>query len=263
MASTDFSTPIYRDEPTEDSHDSPSDLAEVSEVEGIDLNDPALLQEEIIGANLEADPYATPPPPPDSWYRVRLKRLDVKSKDKSGADILAPYSIKPEKKKGVPVIGANGKPKVNAWMALEASIIDLSGKYDGLKARDYFLSTQIDSRTGTSRILYLVTQVFKVKLPAHYNAAIVVEALIKQLAGDPEVDCEFIWAASPSQSDTEAIRAKGIYAPEVKGMHKFPQVNGVYQPEMMVEVAGFGKVSVRAQSRINGYAPVGTKTKKK
>jgi hypothetical protein len=263
---TDFSTPIYAQEesPAEESTHA---LSDVSEVEGIDLNDPALLQEEITGANPDADPYATPPPPPDAWYRVKLKRLDVKQKDKQGNVVLQAYSTKPEVVKGVPVLLPNGKPKINAWMALEATIIDINPtghvSYDGIRARDYFISTKIDKRSATSTMLNLVVNVFKITLPPKYDAAFLVNSVVKALAGEPEVDAEIIWSGSPNQADTDAIKAKGIYAPEVKGMHKFPQVKGIYQPEMMVEVAGFGKVSVRAQPRINGYAPVGTKTKKR
>src|ERR1700734_3814157 len=102
----DFSTPIYAEETS--SPEESSSLSDVSEVEGIDLNDPSLLQEEIVGANPDADPYAAPPPPPDGWYRVKLKRLDVKQKGKDGTVVLQAYSTKPEIVKGVPVLLPNG-----------------------------------------------------------------------------------------------------------------------------------------------------------
>src|SRR5258708_5117176 len=84
----------------------------------IDPNDPRLTSEEL-NVNVGADAYAQPAPPPDARYRAKLKHLRPKDDRQQEVDYLA-------KKWGTKV------PQLVYVTGLEASIIDPSGKYDGL-----------------------------------------------------------------------------------------------------------------------------------
>src|ERR1700677_5072396 len=112
-----FGQPIYA--PEED-----PTTAEVggqpSEV--LDPNDPVFTSENI-DVNPDVDAYAFPPPPPDGKYRAKLKLVQHKNADGSLVDWYAA------------TWGQNPPTKVLVT-GVEASIIDPSGKFDGVKVYD-------------------------------------------------------------------------------------------------------------------------------
>lgn len=258
---TDFSAPIYRDEEVDaSSHDQSQDDSGSEPV--IDLNDPSLLMQEVTG-DASADPYAAPPPVPDSHYRAKLKQIDVK--DAQGQPTR--LAMRQEMKypgggaPGVPEFLPSGKPKMYVATAIEATILDPGGRYDNIKVFDRFFDSRTD-RNGANKMLHLL-KVLGVKLPNPLNAKTLSDMVLKVLAGEPEVDIETTWEGQPSQDDAKLIKEKGGKAPRIKGMHRFPQVDGKPVPDMEVQVDKVGKVNVHAQAQLAGIFAAGSKTKKK
>jgi hypothetical protein len=188
----------------------------------IDLNDPRLTSE-ILEANLEADAYAFPPPPPDAKYRAKLKLVQQENSNKEKMDYLP--AVWGQKEQAVLVA------------SIEASIIDPTGKYDGIKVYDRNVSTFLgrDGGTKVSTILARLKQPSGdpwVPLNARWTQAQWMQTLVKALAGEPEIGLETIWEWSCQKCGEEAKARKERYPRSVTGMHKFPQLKGQYQPEM-------------------------------
>jgi hypothetical protein len=269
MATADFS-PIYRDDP--ETHEDSGAEVEVDPsavaAADIDYNDPNLLMQEIVGADPTADAYATPPPPPDGWYRCKLKQIDVKRKDNTkGQFAVMPdmdYSVTPPVQKKHPKTGEGMK---YVTTAIEARIQDPGGMYDNIPVFDRFVDSRVNPRNKGVPIL-TVLSALKVKVPVPYNGDVLIKTLLKALAGEPECDVEVTWEGSPDQADNDKIKAAGGKVPRVRGMHRFPEVGGRRVPDMPGEVSGLApgtsmKVNLHAQAKVTGYQPVGTKTKKK
>jgi hypothetical protein len=276
MSTTDFTAPIYHDHAEEETaHDEPAAHEEADGSEVVDLNDPSLLLQELEGYDLAADPYAQPAPPPDGFYRAKLKQIDVKN-DKGEAVRVAQHqemNYPGGGAPGVPVFLPSGKPKTYVQTAVEATIIDPGGKYDNIKVYDRFFDSRIN-RDGGVKMLHLLKVLNRMPTPADLaarkatklNQVIVSEFVLKALAGEPEVDIQTQWEGQASQDDVAVIKGKGGKAPRVRGMNRFPQdpsTPGKYLPDMMQEVAKAGKFNVHAQAQLAGIFPVGTKTKKK
>lgn len=243
---TDFSTPIYMEEPPAagqtpgTSAGQSTASADSTATSTVDLN--AL--EFQLETNTDVDAYAAPPPIPDARYRVKLKQIDVKLADGTTGR----YNIKqaPDKNGGQPY----------AYTAIEASIIDPSGKYDGLKIWDRFVST-MTARNGGIPMVRILTCLGH-KLPAQASPKFILETLLKALAAEPELEVETVWEGGVDETDRARFQQNGIKEPRVMGMHRFPDnpaVAGTKLPEMDVDTQ-LGKVHVRAQVRINGYYPV-------
>lgn len=215
-----------------------------AEAVAIDLDDPELLAFEF-ETNSGVDAYEMPPPVDDGKYRVKLKQIDVKDAKSN----VVRWAVK--KKEGT----NDGKPY--AYTAIEAQILQPGGKFDGLKVRDNFISTMKNKRNGGVPVVTIL-DALNVKVPSKANAKELMELFIKTLAGEPELVIETAWEGQVSQEESDLYKAKGLYAPTVRGQHRFPEVSGVRQVE--TEVQGtLGKHNVRAQSRIIRYFKLGSK----
>lgn len=249
----DFGAAIYHEPEVDDTpQDSPDS--------GIDLNDPSLLMQEIDG-DPNVDAYATPPPPPDGWYRMKLKHIDVKRKDgtKHPYKVVDDIDYKTQK----PVMNEKtGKQQTSIHMAVEARIQDPGGTYDNIPVFDYGINTKVNKRTKGVTMFSLLNAL-KVKIPQPYNGKTVIELMTKALASEPDVDVEVVWEGSPDQGDGDRIKAAGEQAPRVRGMHNFPEVDGKRMSDVKKTVPKIGEIILHAQARVAGYAPAGTRSKKK
>lgn len=223
-----FGAPVT-DSPNEDTQ--LSQQADPSPQEVIDPNDPALISEEL-NVNLDADAYAQPAPPPDGKYRVKLKLAQKKDSQGQLVDF-------------VPAIWGKKIPQKIYVIGVEAMILDPSGKYDGLKAYDYNVSTFLGRDNATK----VSTIVSKLRQPngerwTQPNQKLTqrgwIELLVKALAGEPEAGIETAWEYSCQACGEEAKKKGESYPRSVLGMHKFPpetdqtkRKNGqLFSPEM-------------------------------
>jgi hypothetical protein len=236
MSSTAFGAPTY-EEPQQGTDQPATDNADgLNSPVGIDPNDPALTSESL-DYNPEGDAYASPPPLPDGQWRAKLKQIDVKDNA------------------GQPTRFKAGKTKQGAlylMTALEATIIDPNGKFDGLHVWDRFVSTMLrnDKTIPAATICYMLGK----PAPARANHKELMDHLLKVLAGEPEVGIETAWEWSCQKCGEEA-KAKGEkYPKSILGMQKFPRdaKTGLYSPDLKCEVNpahGFSS----AQPRIRRY----------
>lgn len=190
---------------------SPSPSEDVQNL--LDPNDPRLVSEEL-NANPDADAYAQPAPPPDGRYRVKLKLM--RSKDGQGQEV--DY---------LPKLWGKKAPQAVFVAGIQASIIDTSGKYDGLSAYDYNVSTFV-GRDSATKVTTIVGKLRKpdgtpwvaphTKLPPKGW----MDLLVKALAGEPELGIETQWEYSCQACGEAAKKAGTDYPRSVTGMHKFP-----------------------------------------
>ncbi len=237
-AAADFANPVYMEE----EHGSTGSTASATDIPVIDLNDPNLLLADM-DANQDLDPYAAPPPLPDGRWTVKIKQRDVKGPDGQPAR----YTVKTDK---------NGQ--LYAYTALDATVIDPTGKFDGINLTDYFVSTRPDTRRGGAIPLSWILKCLGVQLPAKINAKVLLDEFFKATASEPQIEVDTVWEGSLSQDDQERFDQSGERAPRVLGMHRFPQqADGSRLPEVEVDTK-LGKVFLRARPRINGYFPKGS-----
>jgi hypothetical protein len=231
MAIGDITYTQPADEPQ---HDAAAEAA-------IDPNDPRLTSESL-DDNTQADAYEVPPPPPDGLWRAKLKQVDIKDANGQLQRFIAKSFPKME----------NGRPFLVT--NVESSLIDLSGKFDGVKITEYWVKTLIDSRKGTSQASTLIVKAGG-KLPAKTTDKERMDLLLQTLAGEPEVVVETYWEAS-CQACQEAAKKKHERTPKpfLVGMHRFPQVKGVADPLVKCPACSG---TARAQVRIGRYLSVG------
>lgn len=185
--------------------DAPQDL--------LDPNDPRLVSEDL-NANPDADAYAQPAPPPDARYRVKLKLAQKEANGQKQDYVAALW-------------GKKGTPQAIFVTGIEASIIDPSGKYDGLKAYDYNVSTFV-GRDNATKVTTIVGKLRKPDgtpwAPAHtkMSAKAWMELLVRALAGEPELGIETQWEYSCQACGEEAKKKGEAYPRSITGMHKFP-----------------------------------------
>src|SRR5882724_1611034 len=133
----------------------------------IDINDPRLVSE-----NIEIDPqgdaYAMPPVLPDGKWRAKLKSKDV--------------GKAPNQKKFAPKLDRDQRPYL--YTALEADVIDHSGKFDGITVPDYFVSTQV-RRDGSSAAATVLARLGKPAQRTTTHGSLMND-LLQALAGEPE-----------------------------------------------------------------------------
>lgn len=244
----DFATPVYAQDETEQA---------LSDQVTVDLNDPSLL-EESLEFDPTVNPYDMPPPPPDGRYKVKLKQIDTKGTDGQPAlfkiDQEKDYSTPGTAK---PVFLSNGKPKLFLSAALEASIIDPSGKFDGVKLFDRFMDSRTNRQGGVPMIHLL--RCLGTPVPNNVNLATLRELFKKALALEPECEVESTWVGNISQDDSEHYKDRGEKAPKrVRGMHRFPEKDGKRLTEVEVE-GRLGKMVQTAQATITNYYPKGSK----
>jgi hypothetical protein len=206
----------------------------------IDINDPRLTSE-ALDDNTSVDAYAVPPPAPDGKWRAKLSQVDINDGNGQPQRFLA--KSYPKMENGRPFLVTN----------VEASLIDLQGKYDGVKLTEYWVKTLVDSKKGTSQASTIVTKAGGT-LPPKSTDADRMNALLKTLAGLPEVIVETAWEAS-CQSCQEAAKKSGTKAPRpfLTGMHRFPHspvAGGGHDPNVACPTC---KGMARAQVRIVRY----------
>jgi hypothetical protein len=240
-SSDDFSQPIYLDESTgAGGGNAAGDPA--SAIPVLNLDDPNLLMQEI-DCPADKDPYAAPPPLPDGRWLVRIKQRDVKGADGQPAR----YKVATDKQ---------GQPY--AFTALDATVVDASGKWDGISLTDYFVSTRADSRKGGAIPLAWILAQLKVQLPAKITARTLLDEFFKATASEPQLEIDTVWEGSLDQADQERFESAGERQPRVLGQHRFPQDSrGGSLPDMDVDTK-LGKVHLHARPRINGYFAVGS-----
>ena len=237
----DFAQPIYMDEGAgQAGSGAAGDPA--SGIPVLNLDDPNLLNQEMDCAP-DKDPYAAPPPLPDGRWLVKVKQRDVKGQDGQPAR----YKVATDKQ---------GQPY--AFTALDAVVIDPSGKFDGVVLTDYFVSTRADSRKGGAIPLAWILAQLKVQLPVRITARTLLDEFFKATASEPQLEIDTVWEGSPDQADQERFEEQGERLPRVLGQHRFPQTaKGEAIPDMDVDTK-LGKVHLHARPRINGYFAVGS-----
>lgn len=243
------SAPIYMEEtPTSGTNQatgsglgSGSDLSSIT---AVDLDDPNLLLGEF-DANVDLNAYDSPPPPPDGFWQAKIKQIDLKGPNGEARKYKASKN-----KDGVPY----------AWVALEATLIDPSGKFDNIRVFDRFVSTLPNKRTGAVPIIRILSSL-GVKLPARVNAQQLVDAFGKALASEPIIEIETAWEGNLDQTDQKQFEEAGekYYGP--RGMERFPMgANGQRSTKMEVDTK-LGKKWLQAQARIINYHAKGTNKK--
>jgi hypothetical protein len=188
----------------------------------IDPNDPRLVSE-AVDVNVEGDAYAQPSPPPDGKYRIKLKLEGIEKADKSHLD----YEHTATKK--APVM-----PYFHT--RISATIIDPTGKYDGIKVYPEF-GGYVGTLQNKDRSTKVATILARLKRPdgqPWVNSTMKMDQkgwmdlFVKALAGEPEIGGELQWQASCEQCGKEAKAAReqgkdAAYPANVNGMHRFPQ----------------------------------------
>jgi hypothetical protein len=211
----------------------------------IDPNDPRLTSESLT-IDPEADAYAVPPPLPDGKWRAKAKQIDIKD-PKTGQ--LHRYIAQEARRKDGSAwqTDANGKPAAFLCTNIEYSIIDHSGKNDGVKMTEYWVKTLVNPKKGTSPA---ATMIFKLggKLPVGRSHKDIMDALLSALAAEPELVLETAWSAE-CQTCQEKAEKTGERAPRaiLQGMHRFPVRKGEHDPVIQCPQC---KGMVRAQARI-------------
>jgi hypothetical protein len=213
-----------------------------TKLEVADENDPRLVSENL-DANVEGDAYATPAPPPDGKYRLKLKLEGFKVE---GSDTRKDFGVK---------LGKDGKAPYYTT-SVSCSIIDPSGKYDGIVVYPAF-GGGVNSRLQRDKSTQVTTLMNRIKLPGEPQtpqgksyasgfsgtALEWVQRMVKALATEPEVGGELVWETS-CQKCGEELKKKGEYAGRTQGMHHFPpETDGAkiklgqrFQPELKCTV---------------------------
>jgi hypothetical protein len=212
----------------------------------IDENDPRLISESL-DANLEADAYAQPAPPPDGKYRAKLKLEGVRVEGGENK----PYGTGQNKQK-VPYFRTG----------VSCSIIDPSGKYDGITVYPAFGggANTDRRRDGSTQVTTILTRITKPdgSLWAPKGAKMTqlewIQLLVKALGTEPEIGIETAWEAS-CMSCAEELKKIAKYALRTTGMHHFPpetagdkrKAGQLFQPEIRCQVnPGHGYARARA-----------------
>ena len=240
--SDDFATPVYLNGNEEGGASESTNSSGLANVPVLNLDDPNLLLAEL-EIDQEQDAYAAPPPLPDGRWLVRIKQRDVKGNDGNPAK----YKV---------AMGKDGKPY--AFVALDAEVIDPSGKYDRVKLSDYFVSTRPDPyRNGAVPLAWILGRL-GVKLPKKkIYAKILLDEFFKAIVAEPQIEIDSVWEGSPDQDGQDRLDQAGKRFRAVLGQHCFPQdARGNRIPDMDVDTK-VGKIHLRARPRINGYFAVG------
>jgi hypothetical protein len=232
MSTTPFGTPVMHGEsatdtptPQANGHSDPSNAPQ----DILDPNDPRLTSE-ALDVNTDADAYAQPAPPPDARYRAKLTLEQVQDDKQQRHDYLPKLSK---------------KPPIQAYFftGIKATIIDPSGKYDGIPIYDRWVGTYL-GRDGSTKVATILSRLKKpdgtawIEKGKRYNHKEWIELLVKALAGEPELGIETIWEWS-CQACGEAADKQGQSRPRsIMGMTKFPYnaQTKLYTPELKCQV---------------------------
>lgn len=184
----------------------------------VDENDPRLTSEPI-EYNPQANSFASPPPPPDGKYRAKLRLEGATDAQGNKKDFIAHQTR-----------GGNGKPVLPYYhTAISATILDPSGKYDGITVYPPFggfVGTLQDKNGGSkiSTILFRVKNAQGVPWANNFrgNHRQWMELFIKALQTEPEIGIDIHWEASCQACGEEAKAAGRSYPKGVAGMTHFP-----------------------------------------
>ena len=245
-----FGAPIYGDPAAENAGTATAPSAEPQEV--LDPNDPRLTSE-ALDVNTAGDAYAQPAPPPDAKYRAKLKLAPPKDAKGQQADY---------------VPACWGKDKQLVFVTgVQASLIDTSGKYDGLTVYDFNVATY-KGRDGSTKVSTILGVLKRPDGEPWFKAGDKlsprdwIQLLVKALAGEPEVGIETTWEWSCQACGEAAKKAGTPYPRSIMGMHKFPgdpKVRGAFSPEMKCQVNPAHAYS-RARVQIARVLPVSVVT---
>lgn len=209
-----------------------------------DINDPSLTSESLTAR--EGDAFASPPPPPDGIYRVKLKLRGVKSEDIGGADIttysagadIAPWVPGVAKDRGGNVTGSFAKTIMDVQIA-DVRFPELEGVF--LQVPFKWMDTR-SSQKGLSKIMTILTVAGKrpdgnpwLVIGQNYGHKGLMEVFLKFLAGEPELLARSEWSASCDVCGQAAKAGGTAYPKSTDGMNKFPQVPGKpgqYSPDL-------------------------------
>lgn len=214
--------------------------------ETIDANDPRLTSE-ALDVNTEGDAYSMPPPPPDGRYRAKLKIMQVEDAQGAKHDYLPKLGKKP--------------PKLPYYFtAIEASIIDPTGKYNDIKVYDRWVGTFM-GRDGSTKVQTILTRLLKadgtpwVQKGARLTHKDWIDLFVKALNTEPEIGIETVWEWGCQGCGEEAKKAGTDYPKSIMGMNKFSvdavksKLEGkqVYSPDLACQVnKAHGYSSARA-----------------
>lgn len=213
----------------------------------LDPSDPRLTSE-ALDVNTEGDAYAQPAPPPDARYRAKLKLEGVKDAAGQKHDYLAKMT--------------NKVPKLPYFAtAISASIIDPSGKYDGITAYDSWVGT-FQGKDGSTKVATILGKLTKpdgtpwVAKGTKFTHKDWMELFVQALAGEPEIGIETQWEWS-CQECGKLAKAQGTgYPKSIEGMQKFPPemdkakraAGQLFNPEMKCPVNaahGYSRARIR------------------
>lgn len=228
---TDFGAPTYSEPEVVADQGQPGQV--------IDINDPQLTSESMTAEDSSQDAFSQPPPPPDGKWRAKLKLVDIKDAD---------GQLKPVR--GAKFANMNDG-KAFLVVNVEASLIDVSGKFDGIKTTQYWVKSAMDKRKNVSEMTTITKAAGGAIASPRAGDKERYDALAKALAGEPEVIVDVFWEAS-CQSCQEKAKKAGGKAPKpfLMGMHRFPQSAGKADP---VAPCPTCHSSCRAQMRIAGF----------
>jgi hypothetical protein len=238
-----FGTPTYEDEEHKANGGAAAAGGPPPDAEYIDPNDP-LLTSESLTEDLTADAYKMPPPAPDGFWRAKLKIVPIK--DAKGAMVPVRTWRHENMNGGLPMYVAN----------VEASLIDLSGKYDGTRIIEQWVKSGVDRRKNVSQMTTITVKAGGAPSAQPATEKSRYEALAKALAGEPEVVVETFWEGScmscGEQADKRGEKRPG---PFLRGMHRFPQVKdakGNMEADP-IALCSTCRKPCRAQVRIAGF----------
>lgn len=247
-----FGAPIQEAIEEQATQAAPNGSAADAPSEIIDMNDPRLTSEKL-DVDVEKDAYASFPVLPDGKYRAKLKAEKIKVNDKESRD----WYAKTDK-----------DGKLYCYCLVSASIIDPSGKYDGIVVYPRFGGT-VDTRVRKDSSSQVVTLLHMLKQPsgepwAKAGAKMYpkewAELLVKALAGEPEAGVETTWEWSCEGCGKQAKDKGTDYPKSVLGMHNFPpdarSKTGEKLPEMKCQVNP-AHGSSRARAKVSRFLPLG------
>lgn len=210
----------------------------------IDINDPMLTSESLTVA--EGDAFATPPPPPDGKWRVKLKHEGIK---KDGSSDILPWEPAQQRDRNKNVIGLFARTVMSVT-------IQNPGKYEGyhLQVPFFYMDTK-PNREGISKVMTVLNLLRKpdgtpwITKGEKLNHKALIERFIQALQSEPEVGVESAWEVTCDVCSQNAKKA-GAFAKAVQGMTKFTgskTVRGEYDPDLLCGIdRGHGYTRARA-----------------
>ena len=211
MATTNAAAPWAPQQSDPGPTDEPQAALTAPAVE-VDPNDPRLTSESM-ETDATVDAYAVPPPLPDGKWRVKLRLADIKNPQ---------GQVQPEHFL-LTVATWRNPPAPFFCVNVESEVIDLTGRYDGVKLTDYWVKTLVDERKAGASALATVVRKSGGVVPLGSNQLQVKDIALKHLAGDPECLVETQWVVRCQACEQKADKSgEKKPKPYLRGMHRFP-----------------------------------------